>query len=207
MIKSESVMYYTQSESEKRMPEIELEQWLTWANGSYFTDSHNPLRSLLLPRVPKGIFLAHPFTSELTADGNISPSTRYRVESLLDGFRASDFLVHCSLEREVWGEKTMSPEILARVDYREIEKSDMLVAFPQTSQGVCIEIGWAGALGKDICICWDIGKDTTIDLRGILERLYSFGGIIPEIVLYEGGKPVQMVGRVAARVKEILIKS
>lgn len=199
-------MYILESkQSLREMSHSESNQWLKWANSPHFIDSRNPLRSSLLPRAPKGIFLAHAFTSELT-DGVINPSTKHKIELLLDEFRTSNFLVHCSLEREAWGEKTMPPQVLARVDFREIQKSDMLVTFPQTSQGACVEIGWAGVMGKDICICWDLNKDTTIDLDGILGRLYSLGGINPDLILYEGGKPaLLMVDRVVGRVKERFI--
>ena len=198
-------MYVLERQPPRGMPESECNQWLEWANDPHFTDSRNPLRSSLLPWVPKGIFLAHAFTSELT-DGVINPSTRNKVELLLGKLRSSNFLVHCSLEREVWGEKAMMPEVLTRVDYREIEKSDVLMAFPQTSQGVCVEIGWDGALGKEITICWDINKDTTIDLSDVLGRLYSLGSIIPDLILYEGGKPAPlMVDKVVSRIKERFI--
>ncbi len=199
-------MYHLERKySLREMPSLESDQWLEWANGPFFTDSLNPQRGLLLPWVPRGIFLAHAFTSEVT-DGVMNPSTKHKVELLLARSRASGFLVHCSLEREAWGKKTMLPEVLTRIDYREIEKASVLVAFPQTSQGVCIEIGWAGAMGKEICICWDLNKDTSIDLNGVLERLYCLGGIIPDLVLYDGRESAPfMVERVVSRVKERLV--
>lgn len=186
------------------MPDLESREWLRLADTAYFIDSANPFRGQLSSRQP-GIFLAHAFTNEQTPGGIVGRTTRYKIELILNSLRASNFLAHCALEREDWGRKLMLPGDLTRVDFREIEKCNMLVVFPQDSQGACIEIGWAGAMGKIICICWDIDKPTTINLSGIQERLYALGRITPDLILYDGKQPPGLLAeKLTERVKQRL---
>lgn len=61
------------------------------------------------------------------------------------------FSAHC---REQWGKKIMPPDLCTPLDYRGIRESDLVIAIVEKpiSAGVCIELGWASALGKRILI-------------------------------------------------------
>ena len=61
------------------------------------------------------------------------------------------------LKKEAYGEDktTGSGEVCAKVDFDKVNESDIIVAFPEDSQGVSVEIGWASSAKKNILIFID----------------------------------------------------
>lgn len=61
------------------------------------------------------------------------------------------------LKKEAYGEdKTNgSGDICTKVDFDKVNGSDLIVAFPEDSQGVSVEIGWASSAKKNILIFID----------------------------------------------------
>lgn len=45
-----------------------------------------------------------------------------------------------------------SPEQAVKKDFEEFKKSDLIVAYPETSRGVAIEIGWASSHNKPVIL-------------------------------------------------------
>lgn len=95
-----------------------------------------------------GIFLAHAFSAILGEDGRIDTNVQERMVALLTSLRAEGYGVHCSLDREDWGAKLMSPETALLLDQDQVGKADMLVSFPQGSPGAFMELGMRAAISK-----------------------------------------------------------
>lgn len=103
----------------------------------------------------KKIFLAAPFKALVNNKSNaMQDSDRKRIEDLISFFEGKGYLVHNAHKREAWGKNFMEPEECTYIDYHEIEKCDLFVAFPgiPASPGTHIEIGWASAFHKKIVL-------------------------------------------------------
>ena len=61
------------------------------------------------------------------------------------------------LKKEAYGEdKTAgSGEVCTKIDFDKVNESDYIVAFPEDSMGVSVEIGWASSAQKNILIFID----------------------------------------------------
>ncbi len=103
----------------------------------------------------KRVFLAAPFKALVKNESKLmQDSDRKKIEELISFFEEKGYLVHNAHKREAWGEKFMEPEECTYIDYHEIEKCDLFVAFPgiPASPGTHIEIGWASAFRKKIVL-------------------------------------------------------
>ncbi|MGE4172808.1 MAG: nucleoside 2-deoxyribosyltransferase [Methylocystis sp.] len=72
-----------------------------------------------------------------------------------------------ALARERWGAAIMQGDICTPLDFEEMRRCDLVVAYPGTSCGVAIELGWASALGKPIILLLDPIGDHTPMIRGL----------------------------------------
>lgn len=72
------------------------------------------------------------------------------IESTLQSSGLETFLPHRDLHN--WGKSTISEEEVGRISFEKLKDSDILVAYPEQSVGVNIEIGWASAFKKKILI-------------------------------------------------------
>lgn len=86
------------------------------------------------------------------------------VHALLRGAGGEVFL---ALERERWGEAIMPAEVCAPLDFAEMQRCDVVVAYPGRSCGVAVELGWASALGKPIVLLVDATATASPLVRGI----------------------------------------
>ena len=61
------------------------------------------------------------------------------------------------LKKEAYGEdKTAgSGDVCTKIDFDKVNEADLIVAFPEDSQGVSVEIGWASSANKKILIFID----------------------------------------------------
>lgn len=116
------------------------------------------------------MFLAGPFKSL------VDPSTQAMSQrsiaaytSIIDHFEKKGWHVHCAHRREGWGREFMPPETCTRIDFDEISRCDVFVAYPgaPASPGTHIEIGWASALGKPIVLLLDPDADYAFLVQGI----------------------------------------
>lgn len=60
-----------------------------------------------------------------------------------------------SLEREQYGKNRMWGDVCTQLDFKDVKESDFIVAFPENSGGVAVELGWASAMGKEILVFVD----------------------------------------------------
>lgn len=63
--------------------------------------------------------------------------------------------VFLALDRERYGEALLPPELCTPLDYKGLAEADEIIAFPEDSMGVAVELGWASALGKRILVFAD----------------------------------------------------
>lgn len=61
------------------------------------------------------------------------------------------------LKKEAYGmdKKAGSGDVCTKIDFDKVNEADLIVAFPEDSQGVSVEIGWASSANKDILIFID----------------------------------------------------
>lgn len=75
--------------------------------------------------------------------------------------------VFFALEREQYGAAIMDGAICTPLDHQAMVECDLVLAFPEDSMGVAVELGWASALGKSILL--------------VLEEPYTYSPLITAI--------------------------
>lgn len=105
------------------------------------------------------IFVAAPFGSKLDPSGTFDAEYRERLEKLHHNIEAAGHSIFASQRNEEWGRTPLPAESYVPIDYQELSSSDVIIAVlgAQPSLGVCIELGWASALGIPIIL---VGKYT-----------------------------------------------
>jgi hypothetical protein len=99
-------------------------------------------------------FLATPITSLIDANGAFDARERLAIQCILADLRGpAGRRVFCAIERERWGEALMPGIQCTWLDYVAMRETGLVVAFPDSSYGVHVELGWASALGKPIIAC------------------------------------------------------
>jgi nucleoside 2-deoxyribosyltransferase len=118
------------------------------------------------------VFLASPFSGYLVSDGTgvdrLDPhlsALLLRIESTLQEKGHSVFL---SQRREEFGAKLWSAHQCTPFDLLEMQRADCVVALPDKSYGVHVELGWATALGKPLVLVVDeSGQFTSPIVQGL----------------------------------------
>ncbi len=104
------------------------------------------------------IFFAYPFT-QLCNDnlGEVDMPNRNFLEQIRNRYISLGHTFFLAHYREGWGKDLMGADICTPLDMIEMQKSDIVLAFPGSpiSGGVHIELGWASALKKNICLFLD----------------------------------------------------
>ena len=61
------------------------------------------------------------------------------------------------LKKEAYGadKNAGSGDVCTKIDFDKVNEADLIVAFPEDSQGVSVEIGWASSVNKKILIFID----------------------------------------------------
>lgn len=102
----------------------------------------------------KKIFIACPISKYLTLDGMDKDFENFikKVYKICCNYSDNVFL---ALEREKYGKNKMYGSDCTIADYNEMKTTDILVAIPEDSMGVSVEIGWASAMKKKIVVFCD----------------------------------------------------
>ena len=100
----------------------------------------------------KKIFISCPYIKHINSAGCFDDS-EYKAftEQLYELCQKYADDVFMALKRDKYGE-VPTKGYTCLYDYRELENSDLVVAFPDDSMGAAVEIGWASALGKKMII-------------------------------------------------------
>lgn len=100
------------------------------------------------------IFIAYPFTGKITENGLLPEDYIKELVTLKNELQKIGYNVILAHEREDWGKSILPPDVCTKLDFEEIRKTDVVIAYPSDppSGGVHIELGWASALQKRIVI-------------------------------------------------------
>lgn len=101
-------------------------------------------------------FLACPISQHLRGDLlELPPEYERFIRRIYAAVRSDCDEVFLALEREGWGRSLMPGEICTPLDFAEMKRCDVVVAYPGASCGVAVELGWASALGKPLILLLD----------------------------------------------------
>ena len=107
----------------------------------------------------KKVFLAAPFKSLVNSKTmSMDEEKKNEIVNLIEFLEKKGYSVHNAHKREAWGQEFMSPEQCTKIDYDEIEKCDIFIAFPGipaspgTHEGLLVDM--SGGTGK-ICLYLD----------------------------------------------------
>ena len=99
------------------------------------------------------IFIACPITKYFDEKSQgMEENFKHFIKKVLEVARRYCDHVFLALEREQFGFARMEGDICTPLDYKEIQNSDLIIAIPEDSMGVAVELGWASSLGKDIIV-------------------------------------------------------
>lgn len=104
-------------------------------------------------------YIAAPYTSKSVTQNNGQhgeiKDTSYinfldSIESVVRSSGFQTFLPHRDLHN--WGKANLAEEDIGKRSLDELKTTDLLIAYPEQSVGVNIELGWASAFNKKILI-------------------------------------------------------
>ncbi|WP_340680328.1 nucleoside 2-deoxyribosyltransferase [Paraglaciecola sp.] len=137
----------------------------------------------------KKMFLAGPFKA--LVDEKTHTMSTHHIEQfsvIIEFFEAKGWSVHCAHRREKWGREFMTPAQCTSIDYQEIDKCDVFVAFPgvPASPGTHIELGWASAMQKPTVLLLEEDQQYAYLVQGL-------GEITKVSELYYGAEGVNLL--------------
>ncbi len=100
------------------------------------------------------IFIACPISKYLTEDG-LDKDFEEFIKEIYKICKNKCDNVFLALEREEYGKNKMFGADCTRADYDEMLDTDLLIAFPEDSMGVSVEMGWASMQNKKILVFID----------------------------------------------------
>jgi len=100
------------------------------------------------------IFIACPISKYLT-DGGINRDFEIFIKEIYSLCQNYSNKVFLALEREEYGKNKMYGADCTIADFNEMKDTDLLIAFPEDSMGVSVEIGWASMQQKEILVFID----------------------------------------------------
>ncbi|MBS1913060.1 MAG: hypothetical protein JST22_13820 [Bacteroidetes bacterium] len=72
-----------------------------------------------------------------------------------------------AIEREEWGASILPSQVCTPLDFVEMQRCDVVVAYPGRSCGVPVELGWATALGKPVVLLLRDDEEYTPVILGL----------------------------------------
>lgn len=122
------------------------------------------------------IFIACPISKYLIGNG-MEPNMEEFMKSIYKLCNRYSSNVFMALFREDYGKSRMEDHICTPLDYKEMKDADIVIAIPENSQGVAVEVGWASAMNKKIMLILN-DKETTSPLINAL-------GTVTDVHLYK----------------------
>lgn len=134
------------------------------------------------------IFIACPISKYINGNEFINDMFRTFIEglhALCVNYSSEVFL---ALKREEFGEKIMT-DTCAVLDFEEMKTSDFVIAIPEDSMGVAVELGWATILKRQTLLLLDRQQRYTPLISGMGDitntTIIYYEGILDESVLNE----------------------
>ncbi len=97
------------------------------------------------------IFIACPISKYLTFDG-MDPNYEVFIRNIYETCQYYSSNVFLALYREKYGKARMEDDVCTPLDFEEMRDSDIVIAFPENSMGVAVELGWASTMKKKILL-------------------------------------------------------
>lgn len=114
----------------------------------------------------KKIFIACPFIKFVKGSEFTDKKFKKFTENLYDLCSKYADDVFLALKREDYGKKPLE-HYTCSMDFDEVKKSDLIIAIPDDSMGVAVELGWMSALGKIIILVMEKNKGYTPLVKNI----------------------------------------
>lgn len=105
----------------------------------------------------RNIFIACPMTKYILEGGGMNPDFEVFIRSVYACCRRYSDDVFFAFERERYGHATMADTVCTPLDHRAMQRADVIVAIPEDSMGVAVELGWASAFNKEILLILEEG--------------------------------------------------
>ena len=102
----------------------------------------------------KKIFIACPISKYLKEDGMDEEFEKF-IKVIYDYCKKYCDDIFLALKREDYGKNKMYGADCTIADYNEMKEANLLIAFPEDSMGVSVELGWASALGIETIVFID----------------------------------------------------
>lgn len=137
----------------------------------------------------KKIFISCPYIKYINSVGYFD-NDEYKtfIEQLYELCKKYADDVFMALKRDKYGEQPTKGYTCVH-DFRELENSDLVVAFPDDSMGVAVEIGWASALEKKLIL--------------ILNENQKYSPLVKDITKVTEGKTVWYQNKEITSLKEV----
>lgn len=104
------------------------------------------------------IFISCPISKYYNSDNKVDGDYIDFLEKIYCICREKSNSVYLAIKNDNYNiEKMDSDEACTLTDYNALLKADLIIAIPEDSQGVAIELGWASALKKRIIIAYENG--------------------------------------------------
>lgn len=125
------------------------------------------------------IFISCPFNKYIKETVFVDPAFRQFTEELYEICLKFTPEVFLALKREAYGSKPLQVYSCS-LDLDEIKNADLVIAIPDDSMGVAVELGWASAMGKNILLILNKEQDYS-------PLVLNINAITPgKVIWYEG---------------------
>lgn len=134
------------------------------------------------------IFIACPISKYINGNEFINDTFRSFIEGLHDLCINYSSEVFLALNREEFGKNLMT-DACAVLDFEEMKTSDFVIAIPEDSMGVAVELGWATILKRETLLLLDRQQRYTPLISGMGDitntTIIYYEGILDDSVLNE----------------------
>lgn len=116
----------------------------------------------------KKIFIACPISKYIDGDNFTNDNFKIFIEKIYNICEKYVPDVFLALRREEYGKKKMVEECTA-LDFEEMKSADFVVAIPDDSMGVAVELGWASSMKKHILLILNQKQKYTPLISGLID--------------------------------------
>jgi len=135
----------------------------------------------------KKIFIACPISKYLNGDEFTDECFKIFIENVYNLCIEYTPNVFLALKREQYGKKLMT-DICTILDFEEMKSSDFVIAIPDDSMGVAVELGWASVLKKQTLLLLNDHQRYTPLISGMGDitntTIIRYDGRLDETILF-----------------------